>query len=107
MAFGINREELICWKKRVSKGEIAFLTHFWQDDRFPNCTSVTKVGCSDLKKLVKWGQKYHLKKEWIHQKEKYPHFDLFGEIQLKVLKNEGLYNHIQRFRLEEKIQVHK
>lgn len=35
MAFGINREELTRWKKAVSAGEIAFLTHYWLDPRFP------------------------------------------------------------------------
>ena len=28
MAFGINRQELSEWKDRVSRGELAYLTHF-------------------------------------------------------------------------------
>lgn len=51
MAFGIKRKELVEWKKKVSQGEIAFLTHYWIDDRFPGMTTVTKVGCADLEKL--------------------------------------------------------
>ena len=29
MAFGIKRVELQAWKKAVSEGEMAFLTHYW------------------------------------------------------------------------------
>lgn len=54
MAFGITRQELMAWKREVSRGEIAFLTHYWLDDRFPGITTVTKVGCSDLDKLRLW-----------------------------------------------------
>ncbi len=32
------------------------LTHYWQDERFPGCYTVTKVGCNDLEKLVTWGK---------------------------------------------------
>ena len=35
MAFGITRKELGRWKRDVSEGKIAFLTHYWLDDRFP------------------------------------------------------------------------
>ncbi|MFD0051191.1 hypothetical protein ACFVHQ_18040 [Actinomycetes bacterium NPDC127524] len=91
MAFGIKRKDLLEWKNKIQKGEIAFLTHFWLDDRFPGCTTVTKVGCGDLKKLEAWGKKYGLKKEWIHhRKDGYSHFDLLGTSQRDILKKEGI-----------------
>ncbi|MCA1030194.1 hypothetical protein LCL95_03975 [Bacillus timonensis] len=99
MAFGINREELLTWKKQVNDGKIAFLTHYWQHPRYEHIKTVTKVGCSDLEKLIAWGYKYNLKKEWIHNRLKYPHFDLIGEIQKDILKVEGLEEHIQKFRM--------
>lgn len=99
MAFGIKREELKRWQKKVLSGEIAFLTHYWQDDRFPDSTSVTKVGCNDLSKLTKWGEKYHLKPEWIDMDPKYPHFDLFSPTQKVILEQEGIIDQIERFNL--------
>jgi hypothetical protein len=91
MAFGINREELNRWKEKVTRGEIAFLTHYWLDERFPECKTVTKVGCNDLGKLIEWGRKYNLKPEWIDKrKENMPHFDLLGERRDEILKKEGL-----------------
>lgn len=91
MAFGIKREDLLAWKKKIDDGEIAFLTHFWLDDRFPNCNSVTKVGCSDIEKLVRWGSQYGLKKEWIHiRKDGYSHFDLIGKWQKDILEKENI-----------------
>lgn len=98
MAFGINRSELKNWKSAVNRGEIAFLTHFWLDDRFPLARSVTKVGCNNMEALVNWGNQYGLKKEWIHNREEgYPHYDLIGDIQYKILLNEKLFSHIERF----------
>ncbi|MFC4356235.1 hypothetical protein ACFO0S_14335 [Chryseomicrobium palamuruense] len=97
MAFGINRQELINWKRKIEAGEIAILTHYWLDSRFPESTSVTKVGCSDLSKLAEWGREYNLKKEWIDRKEGYPHYDLFGEIQERVLREEGMNEQYDRF----------
>ena len=76
MAFGINREQLNTWKKAVRNGEIAFLTHYWIDERFPGCKTVTKVGCVNLEKLIQWGAAYGLKEEWIDMRADYPHFDL-------------------------------
>lgn len=98
MAFGIKKEELNEWKRNVLAGKIAIITHYWQDKRFPQAHSVTKVGCADLNKLKQWGRKYKLKKQWIHM-HTYPHFDLFEDIQRKVLKQEGLYDQIERFNL--------
>ena len=46
MAFGIKRHELNEWKRKTLNGEIAFLTHYWYDQRFPEYYSVTKVGCN-------------------------------------------------------------
>ncbi|SHF54136.1 hypothetical protein [Ornithinibacillus halophilus] len=100
MAFGIKRDELVKWKAEVENGKIAILTHFWLDDRFPGCDTVTKVGCSDLKKLIKWGNKYNLDPKWIHRDERYPHFDLFGEKQLTILIQEGKWDQIERFKLK-------
>ncbi|MCE4047880.1 MULTISPECIES: hypothetical protein [Bacillaceae] len=91
MAFGINRKELADWKRKIDEGQIAFLTHYWLDDRFPGCKTVTKVGCSDLKRLEQWGAKYGLKKEWIHKrKDGYSHFDLLGDTQKNILEKEGI-----------------
>ncbi len=98
MAFGINKRELNDWKRKVDRGEISILTHYWLDKRFPGCTSVTKVGCSDMDLLKQWGKKYNLQPQWIHQ-NRYPHFDLFGDRQKQVLIQEGLLQHISRFNL--------
>lgn len=93
MAFGINREQLKEWKTKIARGEIAFLTHYWLDERFPGCTTVTKVGCNDLSKLAKWGRQYGLKPEWIDARKKdFPHYDLFGTKQAEILKEEGIKN---------------
>ncbi|MFC5711875.1 hypothetical protein ACFPU1_03695 [Thalassorhabdus alkalitolerans] len=89
MAFGIRREELKEWKRKASNGEIAFITHFWYDPRFPDCDTVTKVGCSNVKALISWGKQYGLKEEWIHLRKPYPHFDLLGEKQAEILQKEG------------------
>lgn len=99
MAFGITREELLQWKNKVRQGEIAFLTHFWLDDRFPEAKTVTKVGCSNLERLIAWGQQYELKKAWIDNRNYYPHFDLVGERQILILKKENQWDQIHRFRL--------
>jgi len=96
VAFGIDRVELQRWKEQVLNGEIAFLTHYWQDPRFPHATTVTKVGCISIPKLVEWGNIYGLKERWIHQND-YPHFDLFGQKQKEVLIKEKLFTHIERF----------
>ncbi|MBT2680854.1 hypothetical protein J7E38_17830 [Bacillus sp. ISL-35] len=95
MAFGIKRHELAEWKEKIRKGEIAFLTHYWIDDRFPGCNTVTKAGCRDIEKLAEWGRKYGLSPEWIdNRKPDYPHFDLFGMKQEEVLKEEGIKNYL-------------
>lgn len=95
MAFGIKRKDLAEWKQKIDHGEIAFLTHYWLDDRFPGCNTVTKVGCLDLKKLADWGKEYGLKEEWIHHRQDgYSHFDLIGNRQREILKAEGLHAHI-------------
>ncbi|WP_409293717.1 hypothetical protein V1498_11325 [Peribacillus sp. SCS-26] len=91
MAFGIKRRDLEEWKRKIDTGEIAFLTHYWLDERFPDCFTVTKAGCSDIDKLAAWGEQYGLKKEWIHiRKEGYPHFDLLGDRQRRILEAEGI-----------------
>lgn len=99
MAFGITREELLQWKNKVRQGEIAFLTHFWLDERFPEAKTVTKVGCSNIERLIAWGQQYELKKTWIDNRNHYPHFDLVGERQILILKKENQWEQIERFRL--------
>ena len=99
MAFGIKRSELKAWKVAVFKGEIAFLTHYWIDERFPGCKTVTKVGCADLDKLIAWGKQYNLKAEWIDRRPNYPHFDLFGELERRILLEEGLSRQLERFNL--------
>lgn len=99
MAFGIDREELKAWKQEVSDGRIAILTHYWIDDRFPDCDSVTKVGCSNMDKLIKWGRTYGLNENWIHKDENYPHFDLFGAWQKEILIKEEKWDQIKRFHI--------
>ncbi|MGM8366533.1 hypothetical protein ACLIBG_13795 [Virgibacillus sp. W0181] len=99
MAFGINKTELRTWKRDVQMGKISFLTHYWMDERFPGCYTVTKVGCSNIGKLIQWGENYGLDKNWIHHDQKYPHFDLFGEIQKKILIDENKWEHIKKFNL--------
>lgn len=85
MAFGISRKELKIWKQAIDQGQIAFLTHYWIDDRFPNVNSVTKVGCQDIEQLVLWGKQFGLKREWIHYREDgYSHYDLLGEYQKEI-----------------------
>ncbi|MFE0504685.1 hypothetical protein ACWF7H_15450 [Peribacillus butanolivorans] len=91
MAFGIKRVDVVAWKQQIDQGQIAFLTHYWLDDRFPGCKTVTKVGCNDLERLAEWGKKYGLKKEWIHhRKDGYSHFDLLGVRQKEILKAEDI-----------------
>ncbi|AWB45637.1 hypothetical protein DCC85_16490 [Paenibacillus sp. CAA11] len=99
MAFGINRQELSMWKQQVSSGKIAFLTHYWLDPRFPGVRTVTKVGCSDLERLSAWCRKYELDPKYIHRRRPYPHFDLLGPKQREILSQEGLSEHIRRFKL--------
>jgi len=98
MAFGITRRDLQEWKQAVSRGEIAFLTHYWYDERFPECHTVTKVGSNSLPTLIAWGNQYGLLPKWIHQGT-YPHFDLLGSRQYDILLNEGLVDHINQFKL--------
>ncbi|WP_046176130.1 hypothetical protein [Domibacillus indicus] len=101
MAFGLKREDIERWRKEMEEGEISFLTHYWRDDRFPYCRTVTKAGCLDVDKLISWGRQYNLKPEWIDMRNpSRPHFDLLGERQLFILKYEKLHHHIQRFNLE-------
>ncbi len=97
MAFGINREELERWKADVSRGNIAFLTHFWYDPGMPDVTSITKVGCADYRLLSEWCRKHGLNPAYIHMRDQYPHFDLIGKAQKQVLKAEGQWEHIWRF----------
>jgi len=99
MAFGINREELATWKLAVRQKKIAFLSHYWLDDSFPGCKTVTKAGCAELEKLIEWGRQYGLQKEWIDMREDYPHFDLFGETERRILQTEGLIHQLKRFNL--------
>lgn len=95
LAFGIKKEELIAWKKKIDEGEIAFLTHYWLDDRFPGSNTVTKVGCKDLDRLAKWGSRYGLRKEWIHiRKDGYSHYDLIGERQKEIIEKEQIYTNL-------------
>lgn len=99
MAFGINRQELSEWKDRVSRGELAYLTHFWIDPRFPGITSVTKVGCSNLERLEQWCLEHGLDPRYIHRRQPFPHFDLLGQKQKEILMKIGLMDHIERFHL--------
>ncbi len=99
MAFGLSKRELAEWKAKVASGEVALLTHFWYDPRFPQYKTVTKAGCRNKDKLVRWGEKHGLKAEWMHDRAEFPHFDLLGHDQLRILESEGLFSHISRFNI--------
>ena len=99
MAFGIKREDLNAWKSAVRQGDVAFLTHYWLDDRFPHANTVTKAACQDMEQLIAWGQKHGLKKEWIHVREGFPHFDLIGNSQKRILQKERSLGNIQEYGL--------
>lgn len=99
MAFGISRAELNEWKQAVRRGEIAFLTHYWLDPRFPEMKTVTKVGCADPNKLVEWCRQHGLNPAYIYNRAAFPHFDLIGPRQIEILQQIGLHDHLERFRL--------
>jgi len=99
MAFGITRAEMKRWKDKVLRGEIAYLTHYWLDPRFPGVRTVTKVGCSDLDKLSAWCESYGLDSRYIHQRQPYPHFDLIGPKQREILLLEQQSDQLKRFRI--------
>ncbi len=99
MAFGIKREELTAWKEAVTRGEIAYLTHYWLDPRFPGITSVTKVGSADLERLEAWCRGNGLNPAYIHNRPPYPHYDLIGPKQKEILRRERLWDHLERFKL--------
>ncbi|SDH01693.1 hypothetical protein SAMN05192534_101331 [Alteribacillus persepolensis] len=105
MAFGITKEELNAWKEKASNEEIAFITHYWYDDRFPDCSTVTKAGCKNISKLKAWGREYGLKPEWIHYRNPFPHFDLLGERQRHILKAEKQFQQIERFALDDRTRL--
>ena len=99
MAFGITRQELQAWKRAAASGEIAFLTHYWYDSRFPQFHTVTKVGCSDLVRLTNWCIEHGLNPAYIHKRQPYPHFDLIGPKQVDILRRLELKDHLERFNL--------
>jgi hypothetical protein len=99
MAFGITREELSQWKDAVTRGEIAFLTHFWIEPRFPGIRSVTKVGCSDIERLSQWCLAHGLDPKYIHRRPPFPHFDLIGPKQKEILQKERMWDQLERFKL--------
>lgn len=100
MAFGIKRQELQQWKDAVTRGEIAFLTHYWSDDRFPSINTVTKVGCCDMERLAAWCLKHGLNPAYIHDRPPYPHFDLIGSKQREILRKEKQWSQLRRFKME-------
>ncbi|MGC5328431.1 hypothetical protein [Brevibacillus sp. SYSU BS000544] len=99
MALGIRREELNRWKEAVTREEIAYLTHYWLDPRFPDIKTVTKVGCNNLEKLTEWCTANGLNPKYIHNRPPYPHFDLIGPKQKEILIKEKLWDQIERFNL--------
>jgi hypothetical protein len=101
VAFGIKREELNDWKAAVGRGEIAYLTHYWLDPRFPGTRTVTKVGCSDIRTLTEWCVAHGLNPKYIHRRAPFPHFDLIGTRQREILRQEKLLEQLRRFRLDE------
>jgi hypothetical protein len=102
MAFGVKREELKQWKQQVRNGQVAFLTHYWLDDRFPDAKTVTKAGCADREKLIKWGAQYGLREAWIDEHGDLPHFDLIGDYQRRILQAEQQFEQLERFGLTHK-----
>jgi hypothetical protein len=101
MAFGIKRAELTRWKEAVNRGEIAFLTHYWVEERFPGINTVTKVGCSDLERLAEWCASNGLNPAYIHNRSPFPHFDLIGRKQKEILKKERLFDQLRRFGMDD------
>lgn len=99
MAFGITRKELTQWKEAVTRGEIAFITHFWLEPRFPGIYTVTKVGCTNLDHLAEWCLTNGLDPRYIHNRNPFPHFDLIGPKQKEILQKERLWDQLERFRL--------
>ena len=97
MAFGINKDELARWKQQVADGEIAYLTHYWYEPRFPDCRTVTKVGCADLSRLAEWCLTNGLNPKYIHRRQPYPHFDLIGPKQREILYRERQWQQLKRF----------
>ncbi|MFD2332366.1 hypothetical protein ACFSR7_24175 [Cohnella sp. GCM10020058] len=97
MAFGVKREELEAWKRKVAAGEIAFLTHYWFEPRFPGVKTITKVGCADLDKLSDWCSLHGLNPAYIHARRPFPHFDLIGDKQSEILRVEGQWEQLERF----------
>ncbi|WP_099221382.1 hypothetical protein [Listeria costaricensis] len=101
MAFGVKRAELEAFKEKAARGEIALITHYWLDARFPDANTVTKAASSDLAKLKAWGKQYGLPEAYIdYNHEGLPHYDLFGEIQRMILIKEGEMEQLHRFHLE-------
>ncbi|MFA9559596.1 hypothetical protein ACERII_19990 [Evansella sp. AB-rgal1] len=96
MAFGLKKSDIEKWKKRANEGEVAFITHFWFDERFPQYRTVTKAACANKDTLIQWGQKYNLKPEWIHDRKDFPHFDLLGDRQRDILKKENQYEQLEK-----------
>ncbi|MEW9701662.1 hypothetical protein [Paenibacillus sp. SI8] len=99
MAFGIRRAELHSWQEAVLRGEIAFLTHYWLDERFAGIRTVTKVGCANLERLSAWCVANGLNPRYIHNRPPYPHFDLIGPKQREILEREEQWEQISRFRI--------
>ncbi|RCW51337.1 hypothetical protein [Paenibacillus prosopidis] len=97
MAFGITRQEMEQWKTVVARGEIAFLTHYWIDPRFPDMRTVTKVGCADMEKLSRWCLDNGLNPRYIHARSQFPHFDLIGAKQREVLLRTNQLEQLERF----------
>ncbi|MGE6632226.1 hypothetical protein [Bacillus sp. NPDC077027] len=100
MAFGLKRQDLEAWKTAVKNGEVAFLTHYWLDDRFPEANTVTKAACQDIVQLIKWGEGHGLKKEWVHDREDFPHFDLIGHTQKRIIEKERALGKIRLYGLQ-------
>jgi len=99
MAFGVNRRELQDWKRQVELGEVAVMTHYWYDNRFPDNRTVTKVGCCNLERLADWCKANGLDPKYIHRRERYPHFDVIGPRQREVLERMGRHDLVDKFLL--------
>ncbi|HZG56986.1 hypothetical protein [Paenibacillus sp.] len=106
MAFGVTREQVTEWKRQVSEGRIAFLTHYWIHPSFPDVKSVTKVGCADIERLRAWAVSHGLPPQYIHYRDRYPHYDIFGERQAYILRKEGQWEQLRKFVPEAMAEPH-
>lgn len=66
---------------KARAGEIVYMKHRYRG------RMIIKVISADIEKLIKWGQKHGIPKQWLHiSRSGLPHFDLWG-VKAHKLKN--------------------